>query len=280
MYHHATLPIYLFFFLGIKHAIPWIVATVLALVLTVLNSHWAWVIPLYKSDLLILVTLDYLAISYFIFMLERERQGYEESLNSANKDKEVLLKEVHHRTKNNMQVMIGLLDMQSSRLNNSESQKIFDSHIKRLKTMSLLHKHLSSGVDDATVDVRPYLEEIITNMAKFTEIRIKRTIETVMMEMKGSTNMGLIINEALANAIEHAYPDGYESLAYPIEITLRKKGKECYLSIQDYGQGYDTTKKTQTLGLVLIEDLAKSLPNGKISIDAKEGTHIMIYFTA
>jgi two-component sensor histidine kinase len=93
--------------------------------------------------------------------------------------------------------------------------------------------------------------------------------------MKTSMNLGLIFNEAVSNAIEHAYSvgNGY------IDVSLRTSGKECVFRIKDYGRGFNAEKIYHTLGMTLMEDLSASLPNGRLEINADEGTEIKIYFT-
>ena len=272
----ATLPVYIFFFLGLKLGIRWTIAVVITLLMTAVNAFFEWSIPLYKTDFLIQITIGYIAISYLLYTLEKERQGYEDNLLTALKEKEVLLKEVHHRTKNNMQIMIGLLDTQSFKIDDVKYKRMFQSHVKRLKAMSLVHKHLYVGENYETVDIHKYLGEIIKNLQSITSHTIVSDIGHVTLNMNVAMNLGLIFNEAVVNAIEHAYEEGETK---NIEVSFKCKEESCLLSVKDYGKGFDAKKSHNTLGVTLMQDISRSLKNGHIEINTKEGTEIKVYCT-
>jgi two-component sensor histidine kinase len=272
----ATLPIHIFFFLGVESGIRWTIVIILTLVLTTLNSLFEWLTPLYNIELLSQITLGYMAISYLLFVLEKERQGYEISLVSALKDKEILLKEVHHRTKNNMQIMIGLLDTQSFKIDDMKYKKMFQSHVDRLKAMALVHEHLYVGETYETVEIDTYLKEITKNLQNVTRHTIITDIDPLVLDMKIAMNLGLVFNEAVVNAIEHAYEENENG---EIEVSLKRIGKKCVLRVKDHGKGFDMQKMYNTLGVTLMKDISTSLDDEKIEIDVKDGTEIRIYCT-
>ena len=270
----ATLPVYIFFFLGLKQGFTWTMVAVGTLVLTVLNTVFAWYPPIYTFDFLIQLTVGYIAISYLLYSLEKERQGYEESLLRILKDKEILLKEVHHRTKNNMQVMMALLDTQAFKTDDPKYKKIFQSHVERLKSMALVHEHLYSGDTYDMVRIDAYLNDITMNLQNVTKHKIITDIDNVTVDMKTAMNLGLVYNEALSNAIEHAYK---EDEAGDIIVTLNEMGGKCILRVKDHGKGFDTTKTYQTLGLTLMKDISRSLYDDEMVIEHKNGTEIIVY---
>ncbi len=272
----ATLPIYIFFFLGLEVGMKWSVGVVFVLILTTLNSVFEWIPPLYQYEFLIQLTVGYIAISYLLYSLENERQEYENSLIDSVKEREVLLKEIHHRTKNNIQVMMALLDTQSFKIDDPKYKKMFRSHVDRLKTMALVHEHLYSGETYETVEIDKYLKEITDHWQSLTKHRISTDIENLVLNMKLAMNLGLVYNEALSNAIEHAYGGDEEG---EIEVSLKRAGEKCVLSVKDYGEGFDATANYKTLGVTLMQDISRSLESNGMEIESENGTEIRIYCT-
>ena len=270
----STLPVYIFFFLGLERGLIWTLVALGALVLTVLNAVYDWYPPIYPYDFLIQLTVGYIAISYLLYALEKERQGYEENLLHALKEKETLLKEVHHRTKNNMQVMMALLDTQALKTDDPKYKKIFQAHVERLKSMAMVHEHLYSGEHFDTVNIGEYLHDITANMQKLTNHRIVTDIEDITVDMKTAMNLGLVYNEALSNALEHAYAEEEKG---EIVVSLKRLEGHCLLRIKDFGSGFENEKQYGTLGLTLMKDLSRSLDCREMEIDVEQGTEVKIY---
>ena len=270
----ATFPIYLFFFLGLYQGAIWTIYIIISLIVTTINSIFIWFPPLYHFDFLIQLTIGYSAISYLVYVLEKERLQYEINLNNAINQKEILLKEVHHRTKNNIQIMIALLETQSFKIDNKQCKKIFQNHAQRLKSIGLIHEHLYKYNDYEQVALDTYLQEITRYLQSITQHDIKIDFEHFIIDIKLAMHLGLVYNELLSNAIEHAYPEQNGI----IHVSLVKKNTECILSIQDDGIGFDITKEYNTLGLHLISDISKHLHSTKsLDIDTTNGTKIIIY---
>jgi len=116
----------------------------------------------------------------------------------------------------------------------------------------------------------------LKNLQKITQHTLLIDIDYITLGIKDSISLGLIVNEAVSNAIEHAYSAGIGH----IDITLKNNGKQYVLSIKDYGLGFNTEKEYQSLGMTLIEDLSVSLPNGRLEIIVDNGTLIQVYFDA
>jgi two-component sensor histidine kinase len=270
----ATFPVYTFFFLGLQKGRIVSAIIVLAILITSLLSYLEYT-NLYKFDFLIQLAIGYGAISYLLYVLEVERSSYEVALNQAIKQKEILLKEVHHRAKNNMQIIMALLETQSFKIDNPKYQKLFETHIQRLKAMALIHEHLYKGSDYDKLALDTYLKEITKSFQSITRHKIVTTMEHFMIDTKIAMNLGLIYNELLSNAIEYAYDKNESGL---IEVSLRRLESECILEIKDNGKGFDTAKEYNTLGLNLIKDISSHLhPSKKLSIDTSSGTDITIY---
>lgn len=272
----ATLPIFVFFFLGVKKGIRWSTNMFLILLFIPLFSYVTGFKFVYEWELLSQIVLGYLAISYMVYIIESERSSYEQRLNIALEENKILFKEVHHRTKNNMQVVMSLLEGQAFKIDDPKYKKMFETHVDRLKAMSMMHKNLYSNHSYEEVDIQAYLEEIAQNLQTYTEHSILTDIDPIRVHMKIAMNLGLIFNEAVTNAIEHAFDEKEGT----ISISLKPEGRRYRLSIEDNGKGYDTTKSFQSLGVTLIRDLSATLPHGTIDIDGKDGVKIVIYFDA
>lgn len=241
-----------------------------------LFSYMTGIEFVYEWELLSQVVLGYLAVSYMLYIIESERSSYEERLNIALEENKILFKEVHHRTKNNMQVVMSLLEGQSFKIDDPKYKKMFEAHVDRLKAMSLMHKNLYSNHSYEEVDIQAYLEEVAQSLQTYTEHTINTDIDPIVVDMKIAMNLGLIFNEAVTNAIEHAFEDN----SGKIDISFKQKGRRYRLCIEDNGKGYDTSKTYKSLGLTLIKDLSATLPNGTIDIEGKNGVKITIFFDA
>lgn len=270
----AILPMAIFLFLGKDEGKKWIVFPLVGLVVFWILVSFEMIPFLYDHTLLVQVIFAYVAVSYGMYMLESERWSSVDKLNKLTENNKLLFKEVHHRTKNNMQVMMGLLETQSFKISDPKYKKMFHAHVDRIKSMSYIHENLYSGDSYESVDMHKYLNEILDNLQKITQHTIVTDIDYVRLGIKGGINIGLIVNEAVNNAIEHAYGGGVEE----IDVTLKCHKLECVLTIKDNGIGFNTEKEFQSLGMTLIEDLSASLPQGRIEINVHNGTKIEIYF--
>jgi two-component sensor histidine kinase len=270
----AALPIFVFFFLGVKKGIRWSTNMFIVLLFIPLISYVTGVQFVYEWELLSQIVLGYLIVSYMLYIIESERSSYEERLNIALEENKILLKEVHHRTKNNMQVVMSLLESQSFKIDDPKYKKMFETHVDRLKAMSLMHKNLYTNHSYEEVDIQEYLEEIAQSLQTYTKYNIRTDIDPVIIDMRIAMNIGLIFNEAVTNAIEHAF-DGEEG---NIDVSLKQVGDRYCLSIKDDGKGFDTSQTYKSLGLTLIKDLSVTLPHSTIEIEGEKGTKIQVYF--
>jgi len=269
----SVLPIAIFFFLGLKDGIRWSFFVFFILMAIVLSVYMGFINSVFNITLLSKVSLGYMAISYFLYVIEKERSEYENDLNAALRGKEILFKEVHHRTKNNMQVMMGLLETQSFRVQEPKYKKMFQAHVDRIKAMSYVHESLYVGKSVEKVDMHRYIDDLLSSLQDITPHIIIKDVDYIALDMKTAMNLGLICNEAVSNAIEHAYYSGENH----IDVSFKKIGEQCLLIIKDYGKGFDKDKAYESLGMTLIQDLSSSLPNGSLEISVDEGTQIKVY---
>ena len=276
LFWFSMFPAVSFFFLGKKQGLIWTAIISFSIFILLVLSLVEIIIPLYNIALLSQILGAYLVFSFIIYMIEKERAMYEEQLNTSFERNKLLFKDVHHRTKNNMQVMMGLLETQSFKVADPKYKKMFAAHVDRIKAMSFVHENLYQGASFEEVDMHTYLTEILDNLQKITQHTIITDIDYMTLGVNDSINLGLIVNEAVSNAMEHAYSVG----SGKIDVSLKFLGRRCVLSVKDDGVGLNPEKEYQSLGMTLIEDLSASLPGGKLEIKVEYGTQIQIYFDA
>ena len=272
----AALPVGVFYFLGTQQGIRYTAVVAVSLVVMIVLDYLGILVPVNcQLSTLIQLLFGYMVVSYILYVIEGERSVSERSLRNSLEGNKMLFKEMHHRTKNNMQVIMGLLETQSFKIEDPKCQKMLSAHVDRIKAMSFVHENLYTGSSIDKVDMHKYLGEILDHLQAITQHTLIVDIDYVTMDIKSSINIGLLVNEAVSNAIEHAYSAGNGR----IDVSLKEHGERCELTIKDYGLGFNKDREFNSLGMILIEDLSASLPEGELHIDTTQGTLIQVYFT-
>jgi len=226
------------------------------------NRHYGWVI--YFRD----ITAD---------------RRSEENLRTSVREKEVLLKEIHHRVKNNLQVISGLLDLQKYHITDSRGKEIYKESQNRVITMALIHEELYQAKDLAQVNYGIYIRNLVNNLFKSYAIdpgKIKLNLQTedVRLVVDTAIPCGLIINELVTNSFKHAFPDGQEG---EVTIIFRQVDEGKYhLEVCDDGVGIPEDidiLKSPSLGLQLVTVLIQQL-SGEMKIKSEGGTNFIIDF--
>ncbi|HLG33839.1 MAG TPA: histidine kinase dimerization/phosphoacceptor domain -containing protein [Bacteroidia bacterium] len=208
----------------------------------------------------------------------------EEKLKSSLNEKEILLREIHHRVKNNLQVIISLLNLQSGYIHDEETLRAVKEGENRVRSMALVHEKFYQSEGISEIDFAEYVEKLCQYIFQsFPEAasRVKLTVESdnVAFDLDTAMPCGLLINEIVSNSLKYAFPDGQEG---EIIIRLKISGEnEINISVQDNGKGipeeYDLKNPT-TLGLQLIDALTSQL-NGEVEMHRNGGTIFNITFT-
>lgn len=207
-----------------------------------------------------------------------------EDLENRLNEKEMLLKEVHHRVKNNLQTVSSLLRMQSRSIEDEETLNLIKSSQNRVVAMAMVHEMLYQREDLNRVHYRSYVEELGDYLIKSikgpeSKISLKIDIPQIELGIDTAIPLGLIINEAVTNALKYGFQDRQEG---EISIVLEKEDKiEYILRIGDNGIGFPETvthKSTKSLGLKLIHNLSRQLQGSVIRDLSKEGTNYIIRF--
>jgi PAS domain S-box-containing protein len=220
-----------------------------------------------------------------IWMLQdiTERKWAEEQIRAALLEKEILLKEVHHRVKNNLQVVASMLRLQARYLEDAKAKAMFEDSQRRVASMSLIHEKLYRSKDLARIDFREYITELVDNVTALNgggshrrEVRLD--VGEVRLDVNKGIPCGLIINELVSNALRHGFPEGRDG-----EVTVsmhRDESGGIALSVKDNGVGFPghiDFRNTKSLGMQLVVSLVSQL-DGTIELDRSEGTAFKIAF--
>jgi two-component system, sensor histidine kinase PdtaS len=204
------------------------------------------------------------------------------SLHHLVNEKEWLLKEIHHRVKNNLQIVMSLLNSQSAYIDNPYALTAIHDSQHRVNAMSLIHQKLYGSENVSTINMSTYIRELVSYLRDSfntgQRIRFDLAIEPIEMDVSQAVPLGLILNEAITNSIKYAFPNDRNGV---ISISLLSTIPHHYLlSVSDDGIGmplHINNKKVGSLGMSLMEGLGEDL-NGKFSIESDNGTTINLLF--
>lgn len=210
-----------------------------------------------------------------------EHKMIEEQVRTSLDEKEVLLRELHHRVKNNMQVISSLLAIQASYSPDSQAAHQLEESQGRIQSMALIHEQLHHAEDLAHLDVAAYFESLAEHLARSFSLKGSIDVDVVLtgppLDLDHALVCGLIVNELVTNSLKHAFTaDGQGH----VRISLRE-GEDArrILQVSDNGPGMKAseTDADLTLGLTLVNSLARQL-RGDLSIDVEAGTTVRIEF--
>jgi PAS domain S-box-containing protein len=210
-----------------------------------------------------------------------ERVEAEKQLLASLEEKEVLLREVHHRVKNNMQIVYSLLRLQSKSTNDAQVREAYRESQDRVKSMALVHEHLYRSDSLAHVDMREYVRSLTSSLVASHGARwvsLSTSVEGLLFGPDIAIPCGLIINELVANSLKHAF-EGRRNGAIAVSLSKTSRGK-CTLTVKDNGIGFVPEKRgygLRSLGLQLVRGLTKQL-QGAIEFRADNGTKVSVNF--
>ncbi|MCC7557636.1 MAG: PAS domain S-box protein [Methanobacteriaceae archaeon] len=210
-----------------------------------------------------------------------QRKEYESQIINSLKEKDVLLKEVHHRVKNNMQIISSLLNLQGEYCDGPTCE-IFNESKNRVKSMAIVHEKLYQSEDFSGINFKEYIQSLTSEilasyLVDTNRIKVIINVENIKLNINTAIPVGLILNEMVTNCIKHAFPNDRRGL---IEISLYPVNKEYELTIKDNGVGFPKgfdLKNTKTLGMELIKSLVKQL-EGELTIEKEPYTVFRLRF--
>ena len=201
------------------------------------------------------------------------RKEYEKKIIDSLNEKNILIKEIHHRVKNNLQIISSLLNLQSKCIDDEKSLKIFRESQSRIKSMALIHEKLYHSDDFSKIDffsyIRTITRQLISSINSKVAVQIK--CEGVFLTIEQAIPCGLILNELVTNSLKYAFPPGTYGTLF---ITVEETEKEIVLEIKDNGIGFPENidfRTTETFGMQLIMILVDQL-SGSIEMTVNHGT--------
>jgi PAS domain S-box-containing protein len=213
-----------------------------------------------------------------------EKNLNREKITQSLNEKEVLLKEVHHRVKNNMQVISSILNLQSSYVKDEYALGLLKESQNRIKTMAYIHESLYQNKTFTSINFSEYISTLTNNIlqsyaAATQKVRLVLEVQKVILNLDTSIPAGLIINELVTNSIKHAFTGANDGI---ILINLHTKNNALFLEVSDNGKGFPKEvdfKNTNSLGLQLVNTLIEQL-NGTVELTENKykGTSFFINF--
>lgn len=211
-----------------------------------------------------------------------ERRKAEKEIETSLREKEVLLREIHHRVKNNLQIVSSLMNLQTKFVDDQESVNLLRESQSRVKSMAIIHELLYQTKSLAKIDLSKYVSSLVSYlfdsyMVDPRRIKLNVDMEEVLVNIDTAIPCGLIINELVSNSLKHAFPEGFDG---EITIRIHDTDGEYDLTISDNGVGFPSDlnfRKTDSLGLQLVNSLVGQL-DGTIELDRSHGTEFRIKF--
>lgn len=235
--------------------------------------------PPHKIEQYVEEVIDLSSVQDFEIPVFFKRKNIEEQLKQSLHQKEVLIQEIHHRVKNNLQVISSLLNLQMSKQVNIDFQDEFSTSINRVRTMATVHELLYQQKSIEELDMKTYFSELaksVINTYAVTpdiDVEIKINIEDRMLGLETSIPIALIMNEITCNSFKHALVSGGK-----FYIDLHEEGENYVLIIGDNGPGYNYEEPNDGLGLSLIDILCDQLDADKEVSNTSEGLEYKISF--
>jgi PAS domain S-box-containing protein len=223
-----------------------------------------------------------------------ERKKAEDKIQASLREKDVLLKEIHHRVKNNMQIISSLLRLQSRQTNDKKETDMLKESQNRIRSMALIHERLYQSEDLAHVDFSEYISDLTKELflsyrAGTDKIVLRTDIKDASIAIDTAIPCGLIVNELVSNSLKHAFPGGRKGeiqIAFrrigDLESGIQHENSEMFeLTVRDNGIGMPEEmdfRNSESLGLRLVSTLSENQLQGEIQLNRGEGTEFQVRF--
>jgi len=210
-----------------------------------------------------------------------EKKKTDLEVSESLKEKKILLKEIHHRVKNNLQVISSILNLQSSFIQDEKTLSILQESRNRIRSMAIIHENLYRTEDFSSINFSNYLHNLTTNLiASYriqVDVKLEADLQEIDMVLDQAIPCGLLVNELITNSLKYAWKA--EEVG-TISLDLKEEGGQIILFIGDDGVGLPMEfeeMNTDTLGLQLVLTLVEQL-DGELSVENKNGTKYLIKF--
>ncbi|NYB52623.1 MAG: PAS domain S-box protein [Methanobacteriaceae archaeon] len=206
----------------------------------------------------------------------------ENELKKSLEEKDMLLKEIHHRVKNNLMIIYSLLNLQSQYIEDKEALDVFKESQNRAKSMALIHERLYQSIDLKNIDFGDYITTLTTDLYHTTvsdpeHVKLELNVEDIKIDINIVVPLGLIVNELVTNSMKYAFPPGESGI---IKVELYRENDKIVLKVSDDGIGLPEDidyKNTSSLGLQLVNNLTAQI-DGKLELDRTHGTTFTLIF--
>lgn len=215
-------------------------------------------------------------------MLAEEMDERIRRIKASLEEKQTLLQEVHHRVKNNLQIISSLLNLQAQNIGDEQIKEIFKASQNRIKLIALVHEKLYQSKDLTKINFAEYIKNLTIFIfhsydAHLNGVSLRIDVRDILIDMNTAISCGLIINELVSNSLKHAFPEDKKG---EIQIKFYSDNNNFILIISDNGIGFPKEldfHKTKSLGLQLVNTSVEQL-KGKIELDRTKGTKFKIKF--
>lgn len=208
-----------------------------------------------------------------------QKNNYRKELEKTIQQKEILLSEINHRVKNNMAVIIGLINLQRIKTKDNYHEKVLEELKEKIYSMAVVQNHLHNNKSLVKVELGKYLEEVIQNLhgsyGHGKEIELKLNLGKAVIDITAGIPIGLIANEVLTNSFKYAFNE--ENQMHKLEVSLKRKQGEVLLTFKDNGPAYVPSKNEEGMGLELIRDLTEQI-SGSLEIRLDSGVEVQVQF--
>jgi len=212
-----------------------------------------------------------------------ERKLMEEQINRSLEEKKMLLKEIHHRVKNNLQAVAGLLNLQAELIKDEDTLTSFKENEARVLSMALVHEKLYQVENPSRINMEDYVRTLLDRLVHFhsispDQVKVKVRAGKITLNLDTIIPVGLILNELVSNALKYAFPKGRKG---EIRVSLSKR-KNGTLSLKVYDNGIGLPNeidigRSRSLGMLLVKSFVDGL-SGTVKVDRRSGTGITITF--
>jgi PAS domain S-box-containing protein len=215
---------------------------------------------------------------------EEARKASERRLKASLREKDTLLKEVHHRVKNNLQLISSLLSLQCAQIKDKKAIEMLRESQDRIRSLAMIHEKLYRSKSLVGVDASQCVRDLVSHLLsvykmKDTPVKVQFSVDDIFFGIDTAVPCGLVINELVSNALKHAFR-GRRNVTNSINIEFHRYRRMYRLVISDNGIGFPgglNFRKTGSLGLQLVVALVKQM-GGRISLKCKNGTRISVTF--
>ncbi len=212
-----------------------------------------------------------------------DRKQAEDQIKANLKEKETLLHEIHHRVKNNMQVINSLLRLQANSIEDNQIKEVLKESQGRVYAMAAVHETLHGSEKLSEIDLKFYMEKIITSIFQtysvdHEKVKLNSKVEEAPVSLNQAYPLGLVINELISNSLKYAFP---EDRTGDISVNMKKRDSELELVVADDGIGLSKDldwKNSDTLGLKLVRTLVEDQLDGSVDMESENGTKFTIKF--